>query len=675
MTDETIEVSQELPRVDVGNFVLSQDKFRFGHSHTTREDVLNLLRDMGVTSNYGVLTLDATLADSFLTKLESLPNIKLDETTLTSQMRKMLVNYTPTPHLKFELNHDSSLIKIITTFKTDYGIIPVLRGRTYNHVHKCEVMAINSIISIPAFLDKYYARHPDATIVISKGVTEILNSELNKRAAYDKVMNEEPRELFLNGIKLRPFQVKGIDLSIMRDGNFILAFEMGLGKTPTSLGYSYFNPDNDCKYLWIGPASLRPNVQREIRKYINAPTYHLTGGKPTDVDITEILTGKHKYFYINYEALSSNHKIMNENKKEEIVYPWLIIFNLLRDKFRAIVDEAHYIKNPNSARSKAVTGLEIKSKLLLTGTPMKNGPLDLYPLVLNVEPDIAGTYEGWKHAHTENNGKKAKDPKNLHEILKPIMYRLRTADVYKDLPPINRITIEYGLSPKAKAAYQDVEDGFYTQLSKWNGDRSDAQSVNTMLAQMMRMRQICGEDKIDFTCEMAVERYDSAVDNESTHPKVIIFTQFVNSPPLAQMMVEKLAPHAITTAGITDVTRRMEVVDKFQTDPNIHYIIISMSASEGLNITAAGSVITNDLRWVPDDHRQIEGRAYGRVGDLHGIDSLYIVANETIEDDVVEILAAKLIDSAKVVDGNFAESESGDNSIVYELLAKLKGKR
>src|SRR5690606_21558621 len=160
---------------------------------------------------------------------------------------------------------------------------------------------------------------------------------------------------------------------------------------------------------------------------------------------------------------------------------------------------------------------------------------------------------------------------------------------------------------------------FYEGLHSWDGTSKGGIGVTNLLSMMMRMRQVCAEDKINFTCEQAVEQYESSIDNGSEHPKVIIFTQFVNSPPLAQLIVDKLAPYAVTTAGITDVNKRLEVVDKFQSDPNVRYIVISRSASEGLNITAAGHVINNDLMWTPDDHKQIEGRAYGRVSDLHSI--------------------------------------------------------
>src|SRR5690606_14990189 len=117
--------------VDFGNFQLSRDILRFGHSHTDREDVLELIRDMGLSKVYGMYSLDATLGDAFLTKLEALPDVRIN---IPKQIRSQLVNYTPTPHLKFELTNDKHYIKLVTTFKTDYGLIPLLKGRVYNHV-------------------------------------------------------------------------------------------------------------------------------------------------------------------------------------------------------------------------------------------------------------------------------------------------------------------------------------------------------------------------------------------------------------------------------------------------------------------------------------------------------------------------------------------------------------
>src|SRR5690606_13547141 len=102
-------------------------------------------------------------------------------------------------------------------------------------------------------------------------------------------------------------------------------------------------------------------------KYTNQSVFHLVGSKPTQVDIAELVNGNYKYFYINYEALASNAKTVDETTGiEEVIFPWVVIFNLIGSKIRAIIDEAHYIKNTASARARAVTNLEIKSKLLLT---------------------------------------------------------------------------------------------------------------------------------------------------------------------------------------------------------------------------------------------------------------------------------------------------------------------
>ncbi len=88
-----------------------------------------------------------------------------------------------------------------------------------------------------------------------------------------------------------------------------------------------------------------------------------------------------------------------------------------------------------------------------------------------------------------------------------------------------------------------------------------------------------------------------------------------------------------------------------------------------MNLTAADYVIFNDLFWRPGDHQQCEERAYGRLNDLHPIDSYYIAADQTIENWIQELLASKLRVIEQVVEG---VNEDRNPSIAMDLIKKLR---
>ena len=429
--------------------------------------------------------------------------------------------------------------------------------------------------------------------------------------------------------------------------------------------------DPKTKFLIVCPAALRPNWAKEQRKYLpDLKSMHLFGKIPSKFMVRELITGDYNLVYIAYETLRGHLKMNSDEmgKQPTKVFAWASVLSAVSN-LRVIMDEFHNCKNPTTSQAKAFFGIENTiSRTPLTGTPMKNGPKELHSLVRAVNPEIAGSYDGWVNVHTIDNGRTSRNPQHLRELMLPLMFRRLKKDVLKDLPPINRITLEHELSPKAKESYNDVIKGLYATLDQWNGDRTNSQIINSLLAQLIRMKQVCAEDKVDFVADRAIETYDS---DESEYNKVIIFSQFANSPPIVSKIAAKLGGESISFTGNESADERFRRVQIFQNDPNIHFLVASTkAASEGLDITAAGHVIFNDFMWTPADHHQAEGRAYGRMSDLHSITSTYIIAADTIEEDITALLIKKITEIAQVIDGVTDES-----SIAMEVLASLKNVR
>src|SRR5690606_10764720 len=106
--------------------------------------------------------IDGTLAYDLVVKLESI-GITND---LTDTLLNQIKNFTPTPHLRFSLDSTSKIIKIDKTFNTDHQLFYHLRNVVYNNTFHCDTIPISSAVTIPEFLSTYYAKHPNATIVV-----------------------------------------------------------------------------------------------------------------------------------------------------------------------------------------------------------------------------------------------------------------------------------------------------------------------------------------------------------------------------------------------------------------------------------------------------------------------------------------------------------------------------
>lgn len=599
---------------------------------------------------------------------EALSNNPLIKLTYPDELAEAVAKWTPPAHVFIHYNKEHTYI--VFDLAPNASNVPLRSDCVLLHNLNKYALLISSLAFLDDILKAYAEKYPKLNVVLDDPVAEDLAKLRETNEKLSGILSGDGSELppiTLGPINLRNFQVQSVEFLKYNDGDGIVALEMGLGKTPVMLAYidwywRFINPNQ--KFLIVGPASLRPNWTAEVRKYLNLTMYQLYNTKPSSMDIRElVVNNEYKIFYANYEVLSRAMKY-EENSVEKKVFPWPHILTMA--ELRVGIDEAHYLKNPESARAKAMFECEFKSVALLTGTPMKNGPKELYSLVKLINPDFAGSYQGWEVTHTRDNGRRAKDPEKLRRLLAPIMIRKLKKDVIKDLPPINRITLPYELTPTAKGLYNQVLQGFYQDLLRWDGDTNNSDAIQNMLVQLMRMKQVTSADKVDFVVDRAQETYDS---DESDYRKVIIFSQFSNEPPIVQRIASGLGHEALWFTGNQGIGERHDLVEQFQNDDDIHYLVCSTrSAAEGLNITKAGHVIFTDLMWSPADHSQPEGRAYGRLSDLHSITSTYVIAEGTVDEHIVGILMRKMGEIMQTIDGMSVTNES----IATELLGKMR---
>lgn len=426
--------------------------------------------------------------------------------------------------------------------------------------------------------------------------------------------------------------------------------------------------------LIICPAHLVPNWTRQIKSFTNAPFIVMQGKEPTKFDYLSLLAvdQQKEFTVINYHSLRHvvEYKEIKQDKegysheKHNERFMWVELINLAKFDF-IIIDEAHYAKNTDSSQSKACRQLTGGKVIFLTATPVMNRPGEFWPLLNMAKPDMFDSEERFVRQYTYD-GKVARNVQELHAVTKTLMIRRLKKDVQKDLKEVERINRYHKLSDKARKIYQRLLDGIEERITG-NGEIKQ-QAITSILTQIMRCKQVAAIDKMDATAMLATELYDGS--EGDTHRKVLIFTQFV---PIVKGLKNRLAEGGeclyITGAEHT-VEDRMRIVQEFTNNDKVHYLVCSIkAASEGLDITAAGHVIFHDLMWTPAAHDQAEGRAYGRLNDEHSIDSYFMIAEETIEEDIMELLYKKQDMINSVVEGM---NSSRNDSIAMELIKRIK---
>jgi SWI/SNF-related matrix-associated actin-dependent regulator 1 of chromatin subfamily A len=431
---------------------------------------------------------------------------------------------------------------------------------------------------------------------------------------------------------LFPHQVEGVAFLLGRK-RAILADDMGLGKTRQAIAaLRHAAPDG--QILIVCPASVKRNWAREISLAAAEGTVHIIEG-----------TGKQR---IPRDArwVIANYDILGRHADTVGAVPWAGL----------IFDEAHYLKNHTSARSKLAR--EIASRAadmarkdppvyLLTGTPLTNRPRDLFVLLQLVGHPLGRSFLSFAKrycaAEKTQYGWKTDGASNLEELtvqLHGSMLR-RAKEEVLSLPPKLRTWLP--TADAAGIANREMREAMDLLVARAMGttEASDQRSRTRLLAILTKARQKLAVAKHTTTLDLA----RSAVEQGE---KVIVFSCF--DEPLRRL-AKAFGPAAVVVTGKVASGKRQPLVDRFQQDDRVRVFLANIIAGgTGLNLTAATQVIFNDLDWVPANHWQAEDRAY-RLGQTRTVNVTYVVGMRTIDEFVQAVLETKTALVRSVVEG------------------------
>lgn len=447
----------------------------------------------------------------------------------------------------------------------------------------------------------------------------------------------------LNG-ELKPFQEEGINFAMSRDGRVIIADEMGLGKTIQALGYLHVCTEKRPAIIVV-PASLKENWKQEAEKWIpNVKVKVLYGGKAHNLDKNEDI------IVINYDILKGWSKELLKIKPKVL-----------------ILDEVHNIKNSKAKRTKMVKSIakKIPHILALSGTPAINRPSELYNAITLIEPKLFSSFfefgKRYCNAHCNRYGWDYTGASNLDELyekLKPIMIRRKKADVLTELPDKTYSFVPLNLVNKNE--YEVAADDIIGWIKEVKGTHASIKaSYAETLVRISTLRQLAVKGAL----KSSIEWIDNFI--SSSDQKLVVFA-------IHREIIDKVMEHykdiAVKIDGSVPVNERQNVVEKFQTDNNVKIFVGNIKAAGvGLTLTAASNVAFLELPWTPGDLQQAEDRCH-RIGQKNAVNVYFLLAKDTIEEDLARLIDSKRKVLNQVLDGN-AEIET--SNMVSELIDKF----
>jgi len=448
-------------------------------------------------------------------------------------------------------------------------------------------------------------------------------------------------EHFGNGKKMMPFQRAGVEFVEEADGKALIADQMGLGKTIQALAYLQLHEDLRPAII-VAPASLKNNWKQEAERWLETDdTIYICSGRKPEETIEEV--EKHSIVIINYDILPSWVDALTKNMRPQII----------------IYDESHNLKNSASKRTQAAAVLSsrIPQRLLLTGTPVLNRPNELWTQLNIIDPERYDNFFrfGSTYCNATYNGygwdfSGASNIEQLAEELRGIMIRRTKDQVLEELPEKTRSLVPIEISNRRE--YNRVESEFLDWLEEQKGkEAADRASKVEQITKIEYLKQVAAKGKIH-------ESINWIKDFLHSGEKLVVFA---THREVIDKLFKAFGRVAVKIDGSVPVDRRQEIVEQFQTDPKIRLFIGNIQAAGvGLTLTAASNVAFLELGWTPALHDQAEDRCH-RIGQKDAVNIYYLLAEETIDERIAELLE----DKRKVVDAVMSDK----NDISFDLFS------
>lgn len=397
-------------------------------------------------------------------------------------------------------------------------------------------------------------------------------------------------------VSLRGYQAFGARFALAQR-RVILGDEMGLGKTIQAIAaLAHLKAEGRTHFLVVCPASVVINWIREIESRSTLRAYRVHG---QDRSVALGQWTRHGDVAVTtYDILGS------------LTVPDDVPVGML------VVDEAHYVKNPETRRSRTVERWAARTDhvLFLTGTPMENRVDEFRNLVRHLRPELLPGIR---------DGDAAIGSEIFRKAVAPAYLRRNQQDVLTELPELQQVDEWEEFSPAARAAYrQAVADGNFMAM------RRAAYADPATSAKLRRLRELVAEAA-------------------SNGLKVVVFSFFREVLTAAE---EALRPASAAGSpptvfgplnGRVPTARRQELVDGFA-EASGHAVLLSQiqSGGTGLNLQAASVVILCEPQVTHTLETQAVARAH-RMGQIRHVQVHRLLTADSVDQRMLHLLGTK----------------------------------
>lgn len=485
-------------------------------------------------------------------------------------------------------------------------------------------------------LDWIQLRQSGVVIQLEPEQERLLQSFLSfkslERIPLPKQIKFEPRQYQLEGLNWMMFLYK-------HNLGGVLADDMGLGKTFQSImllaaikeqGVSRIDASKEhAAHLIVVPPSLMFNWQSECLRFAPKLSVSIYSGSERNLDVQSDI------IITSYELLRRDFDLFLKKTLDVVIF-----------------DEAQFIKNQMSARTKAAQQINRQFCLCLTGTPIENH-VGEYLTILNTA--VPGFFPDSQRLAKERSAD------TVHYIVrrsKPFVLRRLKKQISHELKDKTEEQVVFTMTTKQQDVYNALIAATKKQMESLKG-KSNFQYV--MLTALVRLRQACVSPVlIDPAYTEITPKFTYLIEKikvlQDEGHSALIFSQFIGSLDCIENLCKQENIAYFRIDGSVSASKRGMYVESFQQSNEPQVFLMSLKAGGfGLNLTKASYVFHIDPWWNPAVENQATDRVH-RIGQTQHVFSYKLIMHNSIEEKIQEIKQKKsalfemLLDSSAIVD-------------------------
>ena len=481
------------------------------------------------------------------------------------------------------------------------------------------------------------------------------------------------------GLELMPHQRRVVAAAANGHRTFLLADEPGLGKTAQALLAA--QAAEAYPVLCVVPSVVKTNWAREAALWTPRRTSTVIHGSGETID------GFADIVIVNYEVLDRH-------------VGWIA-----NHGFRGmVVDEAHFIKNKKSQRSQHVLQIADRIReriarplmMALTGTPLINDIDDFRAI---------WQFLGWIDerkptrmlmAKLEETGLTPLDRgfhaaarkavidmgivrRRKHDVAAEIPAR-RIADLPVELDAVSarsireaerelaqRLLQRYDSAVAAREEHsgvrtEGIDEELVRRVAGWELAASEDSSTGENVFSMVRR---IGQAKAMLAADYTLQLAHSA-------GKVVFFAKHIDVMDAAEQFFEQRGVRYASVRGDQTPTVRQRNIDAFVNDPEVAVVVCSLTAAGvGLNLQVASNVVLAELSWTNAEQTQAIDRVH-RIGQTDPVTAWRIIAAQTIDARIAELIDSKASLAARALDGSDEEVAASADIQLEAMVSMLK---